>query len=112
MEDQEPAPEISVKTVVIPLDGSALAEMVLPQIIPLAKKMALEANLVRVYDSPADTLPAADAIYLDTFKRHIDGIRREVKPISGARLRSFERKVWSVLRRLQFRAIRLPRSLS
>jgi nucleotide-binding universal stress UspA family protein len=79
MEDQEPAPEISLKSVVVPLDGSGLAEIVLPQIIPLARKMKLEINLVRVYDSPADTYPAADIIYLDSLKQQTENVRREAE---------------------------------
>jgi nucleotide-binding universal stress UspA family protein len=79
VKDRDPESEISLKCVVVPLDGSALAEIVLPQIIPLSRKMKLETNLVRVYDSPPETYPGVDAIYLDTLNRQTDAMRREAK---------------------------------
>jgi nucleotide-binding universal stress UspA family protein len=75
----EPAAEICLKTVLVPLDGSALAERILPHIISLAKKMKLAVELVRVNDSPADAYPAVDAIYLDALNRHREAARREAE---------------------------------
>jgi nucleotide-binding universal stress UspA family protein len=85
VEDQEPASKISLKAVLVPLDGSAMAEVVLPKIIPLARNMNLEVNLVRVYDSPADAYPAVDAIYLDLVNRHLEGTRREAEAYLGSK---------------------------
>ena len=44
--------ETALKTVIVPLDGSALAEQVLPGVIELAKKMKLEVVLMRAYALP------------------------------------------------------------
>lgn len=44
--------EAALKTVIVPLDGSALAEQVLPGVIELAKKMKLEVVLMRAYALP------------------------------------------------------------
>jgi nucleotide-binding universal stress UspA family protein len=44
--------EAALKTVVVPLDGSALAEQVLPYVEDLAKKMKLEIMLMRTYALP------------------------------------------------------------
>ncbi|MGH7928457.1 MAG: universal stress protein, partial [Candidatus Binatia bacterium] len=65
-EENQPAVELSLKTVFVPLDGSALAEKIFPHIVPLAKKMKLDVNLLRVYDLPAAAFPMGEAFYLDT----------------------------------------------
>lgn len=44
--------EAALKTVIVPLDGSALAEEVLPGVVELAKKMKLEVVLMRAYALP------------------------------------------------------------
>jgi len=44
--------EASLKTVIVPLDGSPLAEEVLPYVSEMAKKMDLEVLLVRVFNLP------------------------------------------------------------
>ena len=49
-EDQEPS-ELSLKNVIVPLDGSPLAEQVLPHMIPLAQAQGLNVILVRVTPS-------------------------------------------------------------
>lgn len=46
------AVEASLKTVIVPLDGSPLAEEVLPYVSDMAKKMDLEVLLVRVFTLP------------------------------------------------------------
>jgi nucleotide-binding universal stress UspA family protein len=46
--------EIALKKVLVPLDGSALAEQVLPHITTLAKNMMLEVVLLRAYDVPGN----------------------------------------------------------
>jgi len=47
--------EVALKMVLVPLDGSALAEQVLTHITTLAKKMMLKVVLLRVYDVSGDT---------------------------------------------------------
>jgi nucleotide-binding universal stress UspA family protein len=44
--------EAALKTVIVPLDGSTLAEQVLPFVVELAKKMKLEVILMRAYALP------------------------------------------------------------
>lgn len=51
-----------LKTVFVPLDGSPLAEKVLPQVIPIAKKLALQVHLLRVYAPPLSAYVAADGM--------------------------------------------------
>lgn len=42
----------SFKSIVVPLDGSALAETVLPTVVRIAKKLGLEVFLIRIYSNP------------------------------------------------------------
>ncbi len=48
---------VSLKSILVPLDGSALAETVLPHVVQLSKKMALEVLLLRVCNLPATYAP-------------------------------------------------------
>ena len=48
---------VALKTLLVPLDGSALAEIVLPHVAVLAKKMNLEVVLVHVYLVPGVLYP-------------------------------------------------------
>ena len=54
---------VALKSVLVPLDGSELAEGVLPHVADLAKKMNLETVLLRVYSLP--TIYAADGYWVD-----------------------------------------------
>jgi nucleotide-binding universal stress UspA family protein len=56
------AAEVKLKTVIVPLDGSTLAESVLPHVISLARALALEVNLVRVYALPASAYVVAEGV--------------------------------------------------
>ena len=47
--------EALLKKVIVPLDGSPVAETVLPYVVDLAKKMRLEVVLVRAYALPTST---------------------------------------------------------
>jgi nucleotide-binding universal stress UspA family protein len=47
--------EAPLKKVIVPLDGSPLAETVLPYVVDLGKKMRLEVILVRAYALPTST---------------------------------------------------------
>ena len=48
--------QATLKSVVVPLDGSELAECVLPMVVGLAKKLNLEIVLVRAYNIPYNAL--------------------------------------------------------
>lgn len=63
--------EIAMKSVIVPLDGSALAEGVLPATEELATKLDLEVVLFRAYAIPYGAYTAGDGFYdpvhLDSF---------------------------------------------
>ena len=56
------AAEVKLKTAIVPLDGSSLAESVLPHVISLARALALEVNVIRVYALPASAYVVAEGV--------------------------------------------------
>lgn len=78
-DDQEPSTGIELKTVFVPLDGSALAEKILPHVIALAKKIKLEVQLVRIYSLPPDTYLVGDGVYMQTLGQQRETIQKEAE---------------------------------
>ena len=68
--------ETALKTVVVPLDGSALAEQVVPHVADLAKKMALQVVLLRAYALPASAVGDEFGTYTEEL---ISGIESEAR---------------------------------
>ena len=54
----------TLKSIVVPLDGSKLAETVLPRAVELAKKLSLEIVLTRAYQIPLSTYGGAETAYI------------------------------------------------
>ena len=73
---QDPATPIELKTVFVPLDGSGLAEKVLPHVIALAKKMKLEVHLLRVYMLPTDAYMFGDGVYMQALGQQKEAIKK------------------------------------
>jgi nucleotide-binding universal stress UspA family protein len=60
--DMAPSGPIALKRVIVPLDGSGLAEKVLPYARVLASKLNLDMQLVRTYNLPPDAYLVADGM--------------------------------------------------
>jgi nucleotide-binding universal stress UspA family protein len=56
--------EATLKSIVVPLDGSKMAETVLPRAVDLAKKLGLEIVLTRAYQIPLSAYGGADAAFI------------------------------------------------
>lgn len=69
--------EAALKTIVVPLDGSALAEQVLPHAADLAKKMALKVILFRAYALPASVTGDEFGTYMEEMLNQIESDARE-----------------------------------
>jgi nucleotide-binding universal stress UspA family protein len=69
--------EAALKTVVVPLDGSALAEQVLPHVVDLAKKMALKVAFFRAYALPASVTGDEFGTYMEELINQIESDARE-----------------------------------
>lgn len=76
VEKGNPIEPIKLKTLLVPLDGSGLAEKVLPHVVALAKALHLEVNLVRVYTLPADSYLVGDGLYMDVLSQERETIRK------------------------------------
>ena len=70
-EETPPWDMAALKAIVIPLDGSELAESVLPSVEEMAKKLDLEVILLRVYGIPYGAYSSGEGFYdatqLETF---------------------------------------------
>jgi nucleotide-binding universal stress UspA family protein len=81
--------EAALKTAIVPLDGSALAEQVLPYVVELAKKVKLELVLMRAYPLPpaisaedygfysADLLDHLEAEARDYLAEKMNGVKQK-----------------------------------
>lgn len=101
-EDQEPPAAVRLNTVFVPLDGSALAERILPHVTELAKKMGLEVNLLRAYSLPAQAYLVGNTVPTDTISQQKEMIRKEAETYLDAktqelRSQSLERVIWTAV---------------
>lgn len=69
--------EAGFKTMIVPLDGSELAESVLPTVAELAKTLALEVTLLRAYHIPYNAYAADDGFYAGNYDDLIGSVRDE-----------------------------------
>ncbi|HTN70357.1 MAG TPA: universal stress protein [Methylomirabilota bacterium] len=71
--------EATLKSIVVPLDGSELAETVLPMVGGLAKKLDLEVVLFRAYNIPYSAYAGGDGYYAIDFNELIAAVREEAQ---------------------------------
>jgi nucleotide-binding universal stress UspA family protein len=69
--------EAGFKTVIVPLDGSELAESVLPMAATAAKKLGLEVVLFRAYHIPYNAYAGDDGYYAVNYDELIAAVRDE-----------------------------------
>lgn len=70
-------PEAAFKTVLVPLDGSAVAESVLPTIVDVAKKLDSTLVLFRAYHLPPTVYAGDEAPYLEAYADLLPMLRDE-----------------------------------
>lgn len=88
-EESAPSPDVNISGIIIPLDGSELAEQVLPHAVAVANALGLKATLLRVTPTAGDYFRYMDyppADYEDLSKevdddavKYLDNINRRVK---------------------------------
>jgi nucleotide-binding universal stress UspA family protein len=81
--------EATLKTVVVPLDGSPLAEQVLTYVVELAKKMQLEVMLMRAYALPPSITAEDYGFYVGDLLDHIEA---EARDYLAAKVNEVKRK--------------------
>jgi len=67
-EEANTSNEATLKSIVVPLDGSKLAETVLPDVVEVANKMNLEVILARAYALPLSAYYGADEAYIPKYE--------------------------------------------
>jgi len=75
--------EAGFKTVVVPLDGSQLAESILPMVAGVAKKLGLEVTLFRAYHIPYNAYAGDDGYYAVDYDELISAMRDEANEYLG-----------------------------
>jgi nucleotide-binding universal stress UspA family protein len=80
--------ESPLKKVIVPLDGSPLAEKVLPHVVNLCKKMRLEAILMRAYAFPPTISPDDYGTYSDELFNQLEA---EAKAYLAEKIKEVER---------------------
>lgn len=76
-EDAKSEGEARLKSIIVPLDGSELAEGVLPIVADIAKKLGLEIELFRAYHVPYNVYAGDEGFYAGNYEELIAGLRDE-----------------------------------
>ncbi|MGH7834336.1 MAG: universal stress protein [Candidatus Binatia bacterium] len=79
IEGNDPTKPVRLNGIYVPLDGSGLAERVLPHVKELERKMSLEVCLVRVYASPPESYLVGEGLYVPALGRLRGQIREEAE---------------------------------
>lgn len=82
--------ETPLKTVIVPLDGSPLAEQVLPHVSGIAGQMDLEVVLIRVYAIPMTYFTAPD--YYIPIDRVLEAVKKEVEQYLDGKVEELRRE--------------------
>ena len=69
--------DVGFKSIVVPLDGSELAETVIPMVATMAKNLDIEVVLFRAYHIPYNAYAADDGYYAVNYDDLIAGVRDE-----------------------------------
>ena len=78
-EDSKSDGEAFFKSVIVPLDGSELAEGVLPMVVDMAKKLDLEVELFRAYHIPYNVYAGDEGFYAGNYDELLSSVRDEAK---------------------------------
>jgi len=78
-EKADPVIPVSLKTIILPLDGSGLAEKVLPSVVALARPLKLEVQLVRAYTPAAEAYIITDGVIAQSTAQFNESLKAEVE---------------------------------
>ena len=71
--------EATLKSIIVPLDGSELAERVLPMVADIAKSLTLEVELFRAYRIPYNVYAGDEGFYAGNFDELLASMRDEAR---------------------------------
>jgi nucleotide-binding universal stress UspA family protein len=75
--DEKSEGEAMLKSIIVPLDGSELAEAVLPIVADMTKKLDLEIELFRTYHVPYNVYSGDEGLYAVNYEELLAGLRDE-----------------------------------
>ena len=78
-EEAKSAGEARLRAVIVPLDGSELAEGVLPLVVAMAKSLDLEIELFRAYHIQYGVYAGDESFYAGNYDELLTGVRDEAK---------------------------------
>jgi nucleotide-binding universal stress UspA family protein len=81
----QPEDPIRLKTLLVPLDGSNLADKILPHVVAVAQKVDLEVILLRAYTFPTETFLVGDGLYMEALSREREAIRKGIDDFLSAK---------------------------
>lgn len=84
--------EASLKSIVVPLDGSELAETVLPTVIRIAKKLAIEVFLIRAYSNPYSPFISGGGPYAVNVDELLKDIRDQARNYLEAKIEALRKR--------------------
>ncbi len=73
----KPINEAALKSIIVPLDGSELAEGVLPVVSEMARKLGLEIELFRAYHIPYKVYAGDEGFYAGNYDELLTSVRDE-----------------------------------
>ena len=78
-DEAKSAGEATLKSIVVPLDGSELAASVLPMVAGLAKNLGLEVELFRAFNIPYSVYGTGDGYYAINIDELLTGVKEEAR---------------------------------
>jgi len=100
-ENRPSAAPVALKRMIVPLDGSGLAERILPQAAALARTIKLEIQLLRAYSLPPNAYLVADGVIDHACFGDITALRMQLKGIAGIVIDGAARDA-AVIRQMKF----------
>ena len=85
---------VEFKTVFVPLDGSGLAEKVLPYVVMLAKLLKLEVQLVRVFEPPPNAYVLGDGVIPQGSELYREKLKREAQDYLDGKVQELCAEGW------------------
>ena len=79
-------------SIIVPLDGSELAETVLPTVIRISKKLHLEVFLIRVYSNPYSGFISGGGPYAVNLDALLKGIRDQARDYLEAKMAELRKR--------------------
>jgi nucleotide-binding universal stress UspA family protein len=78
-DDAKSEGEVGLKSIIVPLDGSALAESVLPMVAEIAGNLNLEVELFRAYHIPYNVYAGDEGFYAGNYEELLNSVRDEAQ---------------------------------